>query len=242
MNISLSTDTTVLFSIGFLKVNWTIFAQWVAMAVLVSFSLYLRKFFKDDLKTNKVQQFAEALVTGIHSQVNSLSSGMDPSAYFPYAATLFLFILVCNLMDVIPFFNAPTTSLSMTAGLAMTLFFAAPYFGAQKLGIKRYLKTYIEPAFFMLPFNIVGNITKVLSMSVRLYGNILSGSVIVAVLIFLVPYLFPVLMQTLGLLTGSIQAFVFAAIATVTISSGMAVDDQTSPSAATPSTTLKKET
>ena len=243
MDIQLSTDTMVLFQHGFFKINWTMIAQWVAIGVLVCFAKIAARYFNGALKPSKTELFGETLINLIRGQVDSLSSGVSTITFLPYVATLFLFILTCNLMDIIPFFNAPTTSLSMTGGLALTLFFSAPYYGAKKLGILRYLKTYIEPAFFMLPFNIIGNVTKVLSMSMRLYGNILSGSIIAAVLLALVPYLFPVIMQTLGLLTGSIQAFVFAAIATVTISSGMAVDDDQKPSPPShPQPTTKKET
>lgn len=224
MDIQLSPDADILFEYGFFKLNWTILAQWVCMAVLLLLSKIALPYINGALKPSKLELFMETLISGIQGQVDSLSSGIKSAKFFPYIATLFLFILVCNLTDIVPFFNAPTTSLSMTAGLALTLFFAAPYFCIRKLGLFRYLKTYVEPAFFMLPFNVIGNITKVLSMSMRLYGNILSGSVIGVVLLALAPYLFPVIMQSLGLLTGTIQAFVFAAIATVTISSGMAVD------------------
>jgi F-type H+-transporting ATPase subunit a len=114
---------------------------------------------------------------------------------------------------------APTGSLSTTTALAICVFVAVPLYGIAYEGPLNYLKHYIKPTWLMLPFNIIGEISRTIALAVRLYGNIMSGTVIVAILLSLTPYLFPVVMQLLGLLTGMIQAYIFAVLAMVYIAS-----------------------
>jgi len=122
-------------------------------------------------------------------------------------------------MLVIPGFSPPTSSLSTTVALALSVLVAVPVFGIASGGVKNYLKTFIEPSVIMLPFNIIGEFSRGISLAIRLYGNVMSGAVIATILLTIAPFFFPVLMDMLGLLTGMIQAYIFAILATVYISS-----------------------
>ncbi len=150
-------------------------------------------------------------------------SGRDPGQYLPFVGTLFLFICTANLLSIVPGYRPPTGSLSTTAALATCVFIAVPIFGIASQGIGGYLSHYVRPSVFMLPFNIIGELSRTLALAVRLYGNMMSGTVIAAILIGFVPLFVPILMQMLGLLTGLIQAYIFAVLAMVYIASATVV-------------------
>ena len=118
---------------------------------------------------------------------------------------------------IFPGYEPPTSSLSTTAALALCVFLATPIFGIAENGVLQYLKTFIEPTFIMLPFNIISEISRTLALAVRLFGNIMSGGLIVTILLSIAPLFFPVLMTVLGLITGIIQAYIFSILATVYI-------------------------
>jgi F-type H+-transporting ATPase subunit a len=160
----------------------------------------------------------EVLVTGIRDQIRDVSQ-RDPGQYLPFVGTLFLFIATANLLNVVPGYMAPTGSLSTTTALAICVFVAVPLYGIAYEGPVSYLRHYVRPTWLMLPFNVIGEISRTIALAVRLYGNIMSGTVIVAILVSLTPYLFPIVMQLLGLLTGMIQAYIFAVLAMVYIAS-----------------------
>jgi F-type H+-transporting ATPase subunit a len=164
------------------------------------------------------QNLLEVLVTGMRDQIREVSH-QDPGRYLPFVGTLFLFIGMANLLNVVPAYMAPTGSLSTTTALAICVFVAVPLYGIAYEGPLDYFRHYVRPSALMLPFNIIGELSRTIALAVRLYGNIMSGTVIVAILLSLTPYFFPVVMQLLGLLTGMIQAYIFAVLAMVYIAS-----------------------
>ena len=133
--------------------------------------------------------------------------------------TLFIFIGVSNLLAIVPGYIPPTASLSTTAALAICVFIAVPLYGILYQGITAYLKQYIRPTVFMLPFNVMGELSRTLALSVRLFGNMMSGVKIAAIFLAIAPLFFPIIMQALGLLTGLIQAYIFAILSMVYIAS-----------------------
>ena len=143
----------------------------------------------------------------------------DPGMYLPFVGTLFLFIATSNLLAVVPGYLPPTGSLSTTTALAACVFVAVPLFGISRQGVVGYLRNYLRPTPLMLPFNVIGEFSRTLALAVRLYGNIMSGTVLVGILISLAPFFFPIVMQMLGLITGLVQAYIFAVLAMVYIAS-----------------------
>jgi len=120
----------------------------------------------------------------------------------------------------VPGFVPPTASLSVTGALAICVFIAVPIYGVLNEGLWGYLRHYVRPTPLMLPFTVIGELSRTLALAVRLFGNMMSGAKIVGVLMSIVPFLFPVVMQILGLLTGMIQAYIFAILAMIYIASG----------------------
>jgi F-type H+-transporting ATPase subunit a len=216
--MTISPDTLVLWSWGGFHINATIVYTWLVMALLTLISWLVTRRLSTGTDISRWQNLLEVLVTGIRDQIRDVSH-RDPGQYLPFVGTLFLFIATANLLNVVPGYMAPTGSLSTTTALAICVFVAVPLYGIAYEGPVSYLRHYVRPTWLMLPFNVIGEISRTIALAVRLYGNIMSGTVIVAILVSLTPYLFPIVMQLLGLLTGMIQAYIFAVLAMVYIAS-----------------------
>lgn len=209
-------DQTIVFQIGFLSVNATIFYTWIVMAILLAISLWLTHNLRIQ-NPGKTQVVMEMIVQGIQKQIKDVAND-NPTKYLAIIGTFFLFIATANILSIVPGFKVPTASLTTTTAFASCVFFAIPYYGVKNAGWKGYFKKFIEPTPIMLPMNIVSDFSSTFSLAFRLYGNMLSGAVIGSVLISLVPLLVPLPMQMLGLLTGTIQAYIFALLAIVYVS------------------------
>lgn len=206
-------------------VNWTIASTWIVMAVLLLVSWLATRHLKTGNKVSHWQTAMEVMVKIIHGQINEMTKGANTMTYLPFIGTLFLFILTCNLLTIIPTFKTPTASLSTTAALASMVLLGVPFFGIKTAGMKKYLKKYLEPSPAMLPFNILSELTSTGAMAVRLFGNVLSGVIIGSICLMLVPFILPLPMQVLGLFTGMIQAYIFAMLALMYVSSVHDDDD-----------------
>ena len=211
-------DTLIMFSVFGIPICATLFYTWIVMGVLVLLSWLATRNLKTTINVSRFQTAMEMIVMTIRGQIKDASND-NPMKYLPIMGTFFLFIALSNLMTIIPSFRAPTASLSTTGAFSLCVFFAVPYYGIKNAGLKKYLKKYIDPTPIMLPMNILSDFTSVFSLAFRLYGNVLSGAIIGSVLIMLVPFLLPLPMQILGLLTGTIQAYIFALLSIVYVSS-----------------------
>ncbi len=216
--MQISPDEITLFQFGWLHINATIFVTWIIMALLVVGSWLVTRNLQSEGPMSRWQNLLEVLVGAIAAQIREVGSRAS-GPYLPFIGTLFIFIAVSNVLSVVPGYVPPTSSLSTTAALAISVFLAVPVFGISQQGLRRYAGQYLQPTFFMLPFNVIGEISRTLALAVRLYGNIMSGTIIVAILLGIAPLFFPIVMQVLGLLTGLIQAYIFAILAMVYIAS-----------------------
>ncbi|MBQ7413046.1 MAG: F0F1 ATP synthase subunit A [Alphaproteobacteria bacterium] len=205
-------------TIGPVTVGGTVFYSWIVMAVLTVLSWLVTRRLKTTLHVSYLQTAMEMVVMAIRSQIKAVS-GDNPARYMPIMGTFFLFIGLSNLMTVIPWFRAPTASLSTTVAFSLCVFCAMPIYGIRNAGVIGYLKKYIDPTPVMLPLNILSDFSSMFSLAFRLYGNMLSGAIITSILMMFVPVLVPLPMQILGLVTGTIQAYVFALLAIVYVSS-----------------------
>lgn len=219
-----SFDKIELIRLGALNINVTIFNSWIVMVLIVGVSWSATRSLKNGKKISKLQTFLEEVVLWLQSETRE-TSGSQNGRYLLMALGLFSFIIVANLLTFIPWFRPPTASLSTTMALAFTVFLAIPYFSVKNAGWKKYLRKFIEPIPLMLPMNIFSEIFSVLAMGLRLFGNMLSGVMFAGILSAFIPFIAPLTMQTLGLLTGSIQAYIFALLAIVYTSSVKAEDE-----------------
>ena len=151
------------------------------------------------------------------SSKSKRSACVTPEKYLGFLGTLFLFVAMASLFTIVPGYEPPTGSLSTTAALAICVFVAVPLFGIEDRGLGGYLRAYLKPTFIMLPFNIISELSRTLALAVRLFGNMMSGTMILAILLTITPFVFPIAMSALGLLTGMVQAYIFSILATVYI-------------------------
>lgn len=222
----LSPDEVIFWEWGFLHINATIVFTWAVMALMIGGVWLATRHLTNSSEVPRGQNALEVVIDYIGGQIREISGGDRPEPYLPFVGTVFLFIAVANLLTVLPGYVAPTASLSTTAALAIAVFLAVPVFGVTRQGWRGYLRHYIEPNPIMLPFNVIGDLSRTLALAVRLFGNIMSGTKIVAVLVGIVPLVFPIVFRALGLLTGLIQAYIFAVLAMVYIASAMSVSTE----------------
>jgi len=175
------------------------------------------------LERSRWQNLLEIVVTAIHKHIEDVGL-RQPRIYLGFVGTLFLFVALASLFTIIPGYEPPTGSLSTTAALAICVFFAVPIYGIREHGLVRYLRSYLQPTPVMLPFNIIGEFSRTLALAVRLFGNMMSGTMILAILLAVSPFLFPVVLNALGLLTGMVQAYIFSILATVYIAAATSND------------------
>lgn len=218
----LSPDGIIFWQYGFLQLNATIVFTWGLMVVLVVGAKLITRKLSTDLERSRWQNLLEIVVTGIEAQIGEVGTG-QPRKYLGFLGTLFLFVAMASLFTIVPGYEPPTGSLSTTAALAICVFVAVPLFGIAESGLANYLSAYLKPTAFMLPFNIISEVSRTLALAVRLFGNMMSGTMILAILLTITPFIFPIAMSALGLLTGMVQAYIFFILATVYIAAATRV-------------------
>ena len=216
--INISPDNTVLWSWGPVHINLTIAFTWLVMAVIVVLAWLATRRLKFHPPLTRWQNVFEAIVTVMRNHIREIL-GIHISRYLPFIGTLFLFISFSNLLIVVPGYEPPTGSLSTTLALAICVFFAVPIYSISETGVKGYLKHFIEPSPLMLPMHIISEISRTMTLAVRLFGNIMSETIIAAAALAVAPFLVPVVMKGFGLLIGQIQAYIFAVLASIYIAS-----------------------
>jgi F-type H+-transporting ATPase subunit a len=212
----LSTDQLIFCQLGFLKLNATILYTWGLMLVLALGAKLITRRLTAGRSISRWQCALEMIVLGIKKQIEEVGL-RGPEKYLGFVGTLFLFIAIANVFTILPGYEPPTGSLSTTAALALCVFVAVPFYGIQERGWRSYLRSYLEPTVIMLPFNIISEFSRTLALAVRLFGNMMSGTMILGILLIVTPFFFPVVMSALGLLTGMVQAYIFSILALVYI-------------------------
>ena len=216
--MEISPDSWVFYDWQGWRLTATVVMTWIVMAILVLGSWAVTARLSEGETVSRWQVMLEVIVTQIRDQIADVGTD-DPDRYLPFIGTLFLFIATANILAIVPGFQPPTGSLSTTAALAICVLIAVPVFSISRQGLAAYLRSYTRPTPFMLPFNVISEASRTLALAIRLYGNVMSGTIIVGILISVAPFFFPVLLQLLGLLTGLIQAYIFAILAMVYIAS-----------------------
>jgi F-type H+-transporting ATPase subunit a len=212
----LSPDELILWQYGFFKLNVTIVTTWLLMLVLVVGARLITRNLEHKIHISRWQSLLEIIVVTIRNQIEEVGL-QHPEKYLGFLGSLFLFIALSNFCTIFPGYEPPTGSLSTTAALALSVFVAVPLYGIAESGLGAYLRSYTKPTIVMLPFNIISELSRTLAMAIRLFGNIMSGTMILAILLTVTPFIFPVVMSLLGLLTGMVQAYIFSVLAMVYI-------------------------
>jgi len=224
----LSPDEIIYWQLGWFKLNATIAFTWLIMLGLTLFSLLITRRLSRTAVRSRWQNLLEIIVTSIVTQIKEVGLS-NPRYYLGFLGTLFLFVAASALGTIIPGFEPPTGSLSTTTALALCVFVVVPFFGIHKQGLAKYLASYTKPTFIMLPFNLISEFSRTLALAVRLFGNMMSGAMILAILLTITPFIFPIVMTLLGLLTGMVQAYIFSILAAVYIAAAAQTSARPAP-------------
>jgi len=212
--------STIVFHLGPLAVTRPVVTTWAIMAMLALGSWLvtrrLRLFHPD-----RRQAVVELVVSGIMSQIEEVIR-KDPRPFLPVLGTLFIFLVAANLSGVLPGVEPPTGKLETPAALAIIVFAAVHFFGVRAQGIVGYLRSFAKPKLIMLPLNLVSEVTRIFSLMVRLFGNVMSGEFMIALVVALAGLFVPIPLMALEILVGLVQAYIFTVLASVFI--GAAVD------------------
>jgi len=223
--------------------TWGVMVVLVALAVVVRVRLSERS-------PGRLQSVFEMLTEMLCNLIREIVRA-EPGPYVPLAATLFVFVLVSNLVGMVPGLSSPTADLSVTAALSAVVFLSVPVYGIHSRGLRGYLKAYVQPSPFLLPLNLIGEVSRTLALAVRLFGNIMSGEFLLLVVIgvvmttmrsyaqvFIVAVLpLTLFLSVLSLIVAVIQAYIFTVLALVYI--GAAVERRIKQE--TPTTDSPKE-
>jgi len=211
--------SAILFRLGPVTITRPVVTTWAIMAILTLVSWLVTR--RLTLHPDRRQTVLELIVTGIMAQIDEVIR-RNPRPFLPLLGTLFIFLVAANLSGVLPGVEAPTGKLETTAALALTVFIAVHYFGVRACGFFGYLASFAKPKVIMLPLNIVSQVTRTFSLMVRLFGNVMSGEFVIALVVALAGLFVPIPLMALEILVGLVQAYIFTVLATVFI--GAAVD------------------
>lgn len=218
--MNITPDQIIFWQSGIFNLNLTIILTWLICLLLISSSILITRNLSTQATISRWQNLCEIIILFVRGQLQEIGL-THPDRYLGLLVSLFLFIATAALLTILPFYEAPTASLSTTAALALLIFIAVPFYGIRERGFTSYLKHYLEPTVIMLPFNIVTELSRTLALAFRLFGTMLSDTMILAIVILLAPLFFPILVKLLGLLIGMVQAYIFTILAMVYIAAAV---------------------
>jgi len=206
----------VVFYLFGLPITDTVISTWVMMVIIITVAYLIRKF---------QPTAGEMIVEMINNIVKSvMPEDTNVSKYLTVLGTLAIFLVLANIFSIFPLMVSPTANLNTTIALAVVVFFAVHFYGIREKGLWQYLKDFANPV-FILPLEIVSQFSRTLSLAIRLFGNILSTDLIVAIVFSLIPFLVPLPLAALGMLTGVLQAYIFLVLASLYIASAIEVEE-----------------
>ncbi len=215
-----------LFHLGPVPITEDVVTTWAIMAVLTAGAALATRHLK--LQASTAQSLCERVVDTVDSQIRD-TMDKAPAPYRAFIGTLFLFIFVSNWTTLVPGVEPPTAHLETCAALALLVFIAIIWFGIQAGGLRGWLATFATPSFVMVPLNVIESITRTFSLLVRLFGNVMSGVFVIGIVLSLAGLLVPIPLMALDLLTGAVQAYIFAILAMVFIAGGIGETKQERP-------------
>lgn len=191
----------------------TVVMTWIMMALIVLIVLILRK---------KIPHLLELLFDLIYGIIDSVLDVENLTPYLPVLGSLFIFVLSANWLSIIPGLSSPTADVNTTLAMALIVFFSVHFYGIKTRGVIGYLKAFSDPV-FLFPLELLSHFSRTLSLTLRLFGNILSGDIIVAIVFSLIPLIVPLPLIALGMVSGMLQAFILTTLASLYISSAVVI-------------------
>lgn len=211
-------DLPVLFGVGPVSVTEPVVVTWALIAALAAGSWLVTR--RMQTRPGRLQAAVELLVTTLDSQIAEIIPE-GGRTYLPLLGTLFLFLVVANASGLLPGVEAPTAHIETPAALAAIVFLSVHAAGVRRRGVRGYLREFAQPTILLLPLNLLSEITRTFSLMVRLFGNVMSGEFVIAIVLGLAGLFVPLPLMGLELLTGIIQAYIFTTLAAVFIAAAL---------------------
>ncbi len=203
------------FNILGMPIRDTVIHTWIMILLILTVTLLLRK---------KMPHMLETTLEAIYGIIGGVLNTDNLIPYIPVLGTLFLFVLIANTMSIIPGLISPTADVNTTFALAMIIFFSVHFYGIRQKGLWGYLKSFSDPV-WLFPLELLGHFSRTLSLTLRLFGNIMSGDLIVAIVFSLIPIIVPIPMMAISLVSGVLQAFIMTTLASLYISSAIEMSE-----------------
>jgi len=208
---------TIVFEIAGIGVTNTVVSTWLVMAIIMGLAFFF----------HRRQPIVLEMIVDFINDIISDMMGRPALRQLTLIGTLFIFIAVANSIAVIPFLSPPTRDINVPLALALVVFFSVHYFGIRSKGVKKYIRDLAKPA-FLFPFEVLSQLTRTVSLTLRLFGNVLSIELIIIIIFALVPLFVPLPLAGFGIFTGLLQAYIFTVLAAVYISAGIDVVEENS--------------
>lgn len=215
MNVEEELIPKVIFEWGPVQLTSTVVYTWIVMAVILTVFILLGRNLK--LRPTRFQNMLEWIVEAIDNLIRDMIPE-QPRLFLPFVGTLAIFITACNLAGLVPGMRSPTTDLNTPLALAIVVFFSVHYYGIRVKGLIGHLRHYVEPIFIMLPIEIAGELARTMSLTFRLFGNVMGEEIVIAVLFLILRPFVAIPMMLFSIFTGVIQAYVFSLLTVVYIS------------------------
>ncbi len=213
-----------LIHLGPLSISGTVMTTWGVMVLLWVVSVLLQR--NLTLQPNAWQTAAEGVIGVIESAINQVLSPEQTRQVLPFVATLWLYLVLANLIGLIPGLHSPTGDLSATSALALLVFLSVHWFGIRANGLKVYLHHYLTPTPLLLPFHLISEVTRTVALAVRLFGNIMSLEMAALLILWVAGFLAPVPILMLHIIEALVQAYIFGMLALIYIAGGLQSQQQ----------------
>lgn len=214
-------SSVAVFHVGPVQISGSVVTTWIIMLILVAGAIATSRRLLP--VPSRTQALFELIVETVDSQIRD-TMRLEPGPYRAFIGTLFVFIFACNWSSLAPGVEPPTAHLETDAALAFLVFLAIIWFGVRAGGLRGYLRTYASPTPLMIPLNFVESLTRTFSLLIRLFGNVMSGVFVIGIVLSLAGLLVPIPLMALDLLTGAVQAYIFAVLAMVFIAGAISED------------------
>lgn len=220
-------DSNILFNIGPFGISLTVVTTWGIMLLLAVVAWALTRRLQDD--PSRRQTIAEGIVVTIDSAIGEVIPASAVRTVLPFVASLWIFVLLANLVGLIPGLHSPTGDLSATAALALLVFFSTHWFGIRAKGLKKYFRHYTEPSIILMPFHIISELTRTLALAIRLFGNMMSLEMAALLVLLIAGFLVPVPLLMLHVIEAVVQAYIFGILALIYIAGAIEpnIEDET---------------
>lgn len=206
----------IIFTLMGIPIRDTVVMTWIMILLILLITLMLRR---------KMPHMLETILNAIYGIIGEVLNTDNLTPYIPVLGSLFLFVVVSNSLSIIPGLKSPTADVNTTLALALIIFFSVHFYGIKQKGLWGYIKTFSDPV-FLFPLELLGHFSRTLSLTLRLFGNVMSGDMIVAIVFSIVPLIVPIPMMAISLITGVLQAFIFTTLGSLYISSAIEMNEK----------------